>query len=204
MTYAEVISNIRDLGFSDDSEMEEFGELVYNSINRAISEINLLVTPIISSYEFEIDDSDEGYLYLRMPDVNERFLDFADTPVVFEAQGKESYTKFNDFEIETGDTMVINQDNYKGSFRIFFRADHEPIPYADDGSYPTQDQLAQELPLPRKAHFLVPLLAGYYVWLEDEPTKAAQYYNLYEQGVETVSSSDNSKRIRVRVLPGGM
>lgn len=204
MTYAELINNIRDLGFSDNSEMEEFGELVYNSINRAISEINLLVTPIISSYEFEIDNSDEGYLYLRMPDVDEYFLDFADTPVVYEAQGEEQYTKFNDFEIETGDTMVIKQDNYKGSFRVFYRADHQPIPYNEDGSQPTPDQLAQELPLPRKAHFLVPLLAGYYVWLEDEPTKAAQYYNLYEQGVATVSSSDTSKKIRVRVLPGGM
>lgn len=204
MTYQELINNIRDLGFSDDAEMEEFGELVYNSINRAISEINLLVTPITETYEFEIDDADTGYLYIRMPDVDERFLDFADTPVVYEAQGQEQYTKFNDFEIEMGDTMVINQDSYKGSFRVFYRADHEPIPYSEDGTLPTQEQLAQELPLPRRAHFLAPLLAGYYVWLEDEPTKAAQYYNLYEQGVSTVSASEATKKFRVRVLPGGM
>ena len=204
MTYQELINNIRDLGFSDDAEMEEFGELVYNSINRAISEINLLVTPITETYEFDIDDADTGYLYIRMPDVNERFLDFADTPVVYEAQGKEQYTKFNDFEIETGDTMVINQDDYKGSFRVFYRADHEPIPYDAEEELPTSEQLAQELPLPRRVHFLVPMLAGYYVWLEDEPTKAAQYYNLYEQGVSTVSASEATKKFRVRVLPGGM
>ena len=202
MTYAELISNIRDLGFSDDSEMEEFGELVYNSINRAISEINLLVTPYIKRYEFEIDEADEGYLYLTMPDVDEYFLDFADTPVVYEADGEEQYTKFNDFDIEAGDTMVIRQDDYHGSFRVFYRADPEPIRYGEN--LPTAEELAQEIPLPRKAHFLVPLLAGYYVWLEDEPTKAAQYYNLYEQGVDTVSSTEASKKIRVRVLPGGM
>lgn len=204
MTYRELIANIRDLGFSDDSEMEEFGELVYNSINRAISEINLLVTPYTKKYEFEIDSTDEGYLYLSMPEIDPYFLDFTDTPVTYEADGKEKYTKFNDFEIETGDTMVIEQDSYHGSFRVFYRADPTPITYNADGTHPTDEELAQEIPLPRKAHFLVPLLAGYYVWLEDEPTKAAQYYNLYEQGVSTVSAQDATKKFRVRVLPGGM
>lgn len=204
MTYQELISNIRDLGFSDDSEIEEFGELVYNSINRAISEINLLVAPYIKTYEFDIDEADEGYLYISMPDVDGYFLDFAETPVVYEADGKDQYTKFNDFEIEAGDTMVIRQDSYHGSFRVFYRADPEPIRYSADGTRPTGEELAQDIPLPRKTHFLVPLLAGYYVWLEDEPTKAAQYYNLYEQGVNTVQSNDATKKIRVRVLAGGM
>lgn len=227
MTYQELISNIRDLGFSDDAEMEEFGELVPNSINRAITEINLEVSPIIERYEFdlmgdEVDDTgkvikkgDSGYLYITMPDIDENFLDFADTPVHYsearpvrkrDEQGNwvtelvetPLYTRFNDYEIEAEDTVVINVDdlrlgnNQTYSFRIFYKVLHEPF----DGS-----QIDDNVPLPLKTHHLVPLLASYYIWLEDEPTKASQYYNLYEQ--KKAELTVNAKP-RMRVLSGGI
>lgn len=215
MTYQELVNNIRDLGFSDDSEVLEFGDLVPNNINRAITEINLEVAPIIGRYEFEITEEEEGYLYISMPDIDENFLDFADTPVLYSetrqvrkmnAQGEwvtetvESplYSKFNDYEIEANDTLVINADDLKigndqsMNFRVFYKVAHENY----DGT-----QGEQEIPLPKKTHHLVPLLASYYIWLEDEPVKAAQYYNLYEQkkGDLTVNAKP-----RMRVLSGGM
>lgn len=174
MNYQECIDNIRDLGFSDDDEMEEFGELVPNSINRAITEINLNVAPIIERYELTVDDTDTGYMYVTMTDVDENFLEFADNPVTFEENGKEVYKRFTDYDIEAEDTIVINTDDVKGSFRIFYKAAHETFTGAER-------ELREELPLPLKAHHLVPLIASYYVWMEDEPAKAAQYYNLYEQ-----------------------
>ena len=54
MNYGELKDQIRDMGFSDDAEIEEFGELIPNSINRAIEEINLNVAPIIETYEIEM------------------------------------------------------------------------------------------------------------------------------------------------------
>ena len=62
MTYQELINEIRDLGFSDDSEIEEFAEagLLYSAINRAITRINLELYPIIEKYEFDISDDDTG------------------------------------------------------------------------------------------------------------------------------------------------
>lgn len=195
MNYQEVIKNIRDLGFSDDSEMEEFGELVPNSINRAITELNLSIAPIIEKYEFDIDAEDGGYVYITMPDIDDNFLDFADTPVLFEQNGSALYSKFSDYEIESNDTVVINADEHKGSFRIFYKIAHETF---------TGEQLSTEVPLPLKAHHLVPLLAAYYVWLEDEPTKAAQYFNAYEQKAQEVLANSQSSHIRVRVLSGGI
>lgn len=227
MTYQELINNIRDLGFSDDAEMEEFGELIPNSINRAITEINLEVAPIIERYEFDLEGDkvdengkvikkgDSGYLYITMPDVDENFLDFTDTPVhysetrqvkklndqnewVTETVETPLYTRFNDYEIEAEDTVVINVDelrlanNETYSFRIFYKAMHTPF----DGS-----QIDERLPLPLKVHHLVPLIASYYIWLEDEPTKASQYYNMFEQ---TRTELTVNAKPRMRVLSGGI
>lgn len=197
MNYQDVINNIRDLGFSDDDEMEEFGDLVPNSINRAITIISLHSDPIIERYDLEITDDDSGYLFVTMPDVDDMFMRFSDTPVLIEKDGKGVYERFNDYELEANDTVVINADKYKGTFRICYVADHEPFTGANS-------ELGDDIPLPRKAHHLVPLLAAYYVWMEDEPTKAAQYYNLYEQENEKMKADDSSKNIRVRVLSGGM
>lgn len=195
MTYQEIINNIRDLGFSDDAEMEEFGDVIPNAINRAISQINLIVDPILEKYEFDITNEDDGYVYIVMPDIDENFLDFGDNPVLFEQNGTELYKKFTDYEIETNNTVVINGSENKGSFRIFYKAEHEHF----DGT-----QLDTEVPLPLKAHVLVPLLAAYYVWLEDEPAKAAQYYNLYEQESESILSSSTTSKQKAKILSGGI
>ena len=210
MTYQELIANIRDLGFSDDAEVADFQDLVPNSINRAITEINLDVAPIIERYEFDLTGTDTGYQYIIMPDVDENFLDFADVPVLFAesrpgADGKTvetpKYTRFNDYDIEANDTIVINADDLRIgdgeslSFRVFYKVAHTPYDEAQEA------QKVNELPLPRKVHHLVPLLASFYIWLEDEPTKASQYYNLYEQAKSNLTV--NAKP-RMKVLPGGI
>ena len=227
MTYQELISQIRDFGFAEDSEMQDFGDLVKNDINHAISTINMDVDPIIDKYEFEISGTDEGYLYISMPDVVDNFLDFAETPVLYaettavkkdgEWTGKETpiYKVFSDYDLEGNDTLVINADDFHGavpdkekdpeaytkaslesySIRISYRATHTPF---------TGTELDDTLPLKLRAHHLVPMLAAYYIWLDDEPVKAAQYYNLYEQAVQTFKDTSTGNRPRMRVLKGGI
>jgi len=196
MTYQELIDNIKSLGFSDDDEMQEFAEsgVLYDSINRSITEINLNITPIIERYEFELTDTDTGYIYIDMTDVDENFLELTDTPVLFEKDGAQFYQKFSDFQTEAGSTIVIDADANKGNFRIFYKAQHEKF---------TGTGLRDDLPLPLKVHHLVPLLASYYVWQEDEPAKAAQYYNMYEQKSTELASND-AQNIKVRIIPGGI
>ena len=199
MTYQELINEIRDLGFSDDSEIEEFAEagLLYSAINRAITRINLELYPIIEKYEFDISDDDTGYLYITMTDIDDLFLDFADTPVLFERDGADFYTKFADYEIEADNTLVINADKNKGSFRVFYKVAHDTFTGRTA-------QLKEDLPLQLKVHHLVPLLASYYVWNEDEPTKAAQYLNLFESEKAELKEQALARKFKVRVVSGGL
>lgn len=199
MTYQELINEIRDLGFSDDSEIEEFAEagLLYSAINRAITRINLELYPIIEKYEFDISDDDAGYLYITMTDIDDLFLDFADMPVLFERDGANFYTKFGDYEIESDDTLVINADKHKGSFRVFYKVAHDTFTGKTS-------QLKEDLPLQLKVHHLVPLLASYYVWNEDEPTKAAQYLNLFESEKAELKEQALARKFKVRVVSGGL
>lgn len=222
MTYQEMIDNIRDLGFSDDAEMEEFAEtgLLYTGINRAITELSLGGFPNYATHEFEVAGDETGYLYLVMPEIDEMFLDFKDIPVLYSTirpvkeDGVETtkttqmYTKFNDYEIESENTLVINLDTinanigaenkaeYKQNFRVFYIADHVPMDSETD--------LTTEIPLPRKAHHLAPLLAAYYIWLDDDSTKAVMYYNAYTERRAALEANSESNKIRIKVLPGGM
>ena len=195
MNYQEVIDNIRNLGFSDVEEMSEFGDIVPNAINRAISEININVAPIRERYEFSVDETDNGMLYITMTDIDDGFLEFVDNPVVYEEDGQEVYRPFSSYHIETEDTIVIDADGCKGSFRIFYKVAHETFTGSDR-------QLKEDVPLPLKVHHLVPLIAAYYVWLEDEPAKAAQYYNLYEQRKEDYI--EQSSKPKGTIQPGGI
>ena len=195
MNYQEVIDNIRNLGFSDVEEMSEFGDIVPNAINRAISEININVAPIRERYEFSVDETDNGMLYITMTDIDDGFLEFVDNPVVYEEDGQEVYRPFSSYQIETEDTIVIDADDCKGSFRIFYKVAHETFTGSDR-------QLKEDVPLPLKVHHLVPLIAAYYVWLEDEPAKAAQYYNLYEQRKEDYI--EQSSKPKGTIQPGGI
>lgn len=193
MNYGQLKTELVGLGFSDAEELVEFGQVVPDAVNRAITEINLTVAPIIGTYEIEQDGTEEDILYYEMPQLTKKngvvnFLDFADTPVKY---GTDVYKKFNNYEIENGDTLVID-GRIEGSFRVFYKKAHTPV------TLETTDDTEIELPL--KTHILVPLLAAYYVWLEDEKSKAVDYYNQYEK----LSQSITYERPRMTILSGGI
>ena len=195
MKYEQLKRELINLGFADESELEEFGTIVTDAINRAITEINLTVAPIIGTYEIEQDGTEEDILYYNMPSLTKRngvvnFLEFADTPVKI---GTDVYRKFSNYEIENSDTLVID-GRIAGIFKVFYKKAHTPI--TED----TPDDTELELPL--RAHVLVPLLAAYYVWLEDEKTKAVDYYNQYEKLSQHVLSE--SLKPRMTILSGGI
>lgn len=267
MTYRELIAQIRDFGFSDDTEIQDFGELISNDINQSITEINIEVYPIIGTLDFEIKDEDTGYLYIdltqtfsevltgdgvttefelertprqildityidssgeeqtitgytleenvvtfatvppsgRAMTVNyviygdPNFLEFTKTPIKVKengVNGRDTYETFNDYYIENDRIMVIDADKHKGFFRVFYKRLH-------DAFKGTDDEMETQLPLDPIVHYLVPLLSSYYIWLDDEPVKAAQYYNLYEQKKRDFLDGKVNKP-RMRVLKGGI
>lgn len=200
MTYQEIIDNIKSLGFSDDAEMEEFMDsgVLPDSINRAITKINLEVpgsAPRNKIYEFDIEDGETEPLYIDMESIDPLFVDFAETAMLRTDAGEDIYRQYNDFDIVNESTVLM--EPVAGEYRIQYKADPEKFTG-------TAEQLDATIPLARKVHHLVPLLAGYYVWLEDEPAKAAQYYNMYETEKNEIVDNSNSSKPRARILAGGI
>lgn len=174
MNYGQLKNEIRDLGFSDSAEMTAFGDIVPNSINRAITQINLKDAPIIAYYTLTQNGTETGLQEYDIEDLTKvgnvvRFLEFADTPIV-EVSDTE-YRPFTEYQIENN-TLILD-GSLSTTLRVFYKKSHTML--ASD----TED--STELELPTKAHHLVPLLASYYIWLEDENSKAVAYYNEYEK-----------------------
>ena len=189
MNYGQIKQNLISLGFAEESDYQEFEDLgyTYDCINRAIDQIENQF-PYIAKYEFEIDESDTGILYIDMTD-RTGFLGLAETPVVFEVNGEETFRKFGDYQIEMGHTIVIKVDDYAGMFRIYYNKQ------CTDITSTTSDAFVPELP--NKVHHLIPLLAAYYLWLDDDAAKAAQYYNMYETELALIMQKETAPRMRV-------
>lgn len=198
MTYEQLIAHVRDLGFGEDSEIQGFDEVVPNAINLAIAKINLEVpgsAPRNSEYDFSVDEADEETIYIDMEDIDEDFMEFAETPMLYSKEGSSFYLRFNNFDIINESTIVLDETEYAGDFRVLYKVSHERFTG-------TPAQLREELPLARKVHEIVPLLVAYFVWLDDEPSKAAQYYNMYEAAIEAIKEKANQPK--GRVLEGGI
>lgn len=175
MNYGEIKHNLISLGFAEESDYDEFEELgyTYDSINRAIQIIESYF-PYKAKYEFDIDEDDTGILYIDMSE-QDGFLSLADTPVLFEKDGEELYRKFSEYEIENDHTIVMKADDYSGSFRIYYTKLCTPL------TKDTPDTFVPEIP--QAVHHLIPLLAAYYLWLDDDERKAIQYKNDFDEAL---------------------
>lgn len=121
MTWAELKQEIRDLGFEDDSTMEDYSTIVINASNRAIEGvIDSAVIPL------------EGYFKIKLSSYNSDGTVNKEWKIPSVAKITSS----------TADTSVIN--------------------------------------LPDRVIKLVPLLASYFVWLDDDIQKATAYFNMYD------------------------
>lgn len=195
MNYGELIDRIKYLGFADDIDMGEYEDAIPDKINLAISEITNSVAPIIAKYEFEQDGTEDKLLYYDMEELTKTedgrktFIDFDKVPVFY---GDKVYTRFNDYEIENNSLII--DGSISGKFRVFYKKEHPKF------TVDTPDDAEIEVPL--KAHYLIPLLASYYIWLDDDQVKAVYYYNEYEKEAALVTSNRN--RPRGRILSGGL
>ena len=195
MNYKEIKDKIRDLGFVEDAELEALGEVIPNSINNAISEINRSVCPLIGKQEFEQDGEDDELLYYDIEDLTKvgdvvKFLEFADNPVMY---GTGVYKRFTNYEVEQ-DKIIIIDGKISGNFRVFYRKQHGQF------NENTLDGVECELPL--KCQDLIPLLASYYVWQDDDPQKAAIYYNMYLESKNSFLARENKPRFKI--MGGGI
>ena len=237
MDYAELKSQIRDLGFSDDTEIEEFEEVVPHAINLAIAEINQIVGSVVGTHEVELTGDEitivdmedaEGYLeltetpafikeitnchekkyvagrkYYKLSNDNVRtyieLIEGVDYNVGDDIPDNryweaDTFKVFNNFDSrEDGRMLFIRSRNVHGKLKIYYKKQAQQ--YTTD----TPDETV--IDLGRKYHPLIPLLASYYVWLEDDQSKATMYYNRYEMMMNSMVSA---KTPRIRIVTGGL
>ncbi|MEG1779141.1 MAG: hypothetical protein RR263_03495, partial [Oscillospiraceae bacterium] len=91
--------------------------------------------------------------------------------------GGESYKSVQDFKREQPWTLVLNGFE-KAQYTIFYKKSF--IPFTVD----TKDSFEIELPFDKQ--HLLPLLASYYIWLDDDDTKATVYYNKFISSVNVL------------------
>jgi len=189
MNYGELKHNLISKGFAEESDYEELEELgyTYDAINDAVAEISKEF-PYQTYYEFEIDESDTGIMYIDMSD-RPGFLRFGETPVLFEKDGEEMWRKFSEYDIEMDRRLVLKADDYKGSFRIYYYKEPTKV------TPTTPDDFEFEIPL--DAHLMIPYLAAYLLWLDDDERKAFAYKNDYEAAKNDITMKKNQPRARV-------
>lgn len=119
MTWLEIKNAIRDLGFEENSTMNDYKSIVINAVNRAINVV--YYTIVVPNNQWFISEMEEE----------------PEEPKIITA--------------ETNDTEVIL--------------------------------------LPNNVIQLIPLLASYYVWLDDDMVKATIYKNEYEDYKENLMAT---------------
>ena len=189
MNYGELKHNLISKGFAEEADYEEFEELGYtfDAINQAVNEIADHF-PCEAEFDFEIDESDTGILKVDMND-RKGFLALAETPIWYENNGEEIWRAFTEYDVKKNRELHIKADDYEGSFRIYYFK--LPTQITKD----TPDEFELELPL--GAHKLVPLLASYYLWLDDDERKAMMYKNDYMDALAVALQKLNQARAKV-------
>ena len=97
------------------------------------------------------------------------FIDFLDK--VQEGDGGNSYLTIKDFQVEKRHVLVLDGLT-RCEYTIFYRKNFIPFTTATPGT------AAIELDYDKE--YLLPLLAAWYVWADDEPSKASKWRNDYE------------------------
>ena len=184
--------HIKALAFEDEETITEYEEndVIPTAINRAIAMIGRTI-PILNTYEFSQDGEDAEFQTYDFSKLVKDFLSFDKHPM--QIDDGEKCEPFGNY-IEWNYHTIKVPGNVKGTFVVQYRA--KPVRYQ-----PGMDDV--EIPLEPITHEdLLPMLCAYFVWLDDDATKAAQYFNSYETELRDVVSV--LKRPRVRFLEGGV
>lgn len=106
------------------------------------------------------------------------FIDFLDKV----QEGDDSYLSIKDFQTEKRHVLVLDGLE-KAEYTIFYRKNFVPFTSSRSDAY--------EVELDYDKEHLLPLLAAWYVWADDEPTKAAKCKNDYEDYAESLLKEAN-------------
>lgn len=188
MTYADLKKEIQSLGFSDEDSMEEYKDIIITAVNRSMNLINTTVRPIIATKTIEL--ADNKYTTVDMSET-EDFVDFYGKPKI---SREDRILYLSDYFIEENKKITL-RGSEGDIVRIYYKKNPTPIT-AD-----TADTF--EIELDEIVQPLISLLAGFFIWLDDEPTKATMYQNMYDDLKTQILEACNANReIPVRFVGG--
>lgn len=188
MTYADLKKEIQSLGFSDEDSMEEYKDIIITAVNRSMNLINTTVRPIIATKTIEL--ADNKYTTVDMSEI-EDFVDFYGKPKI---SREDRILYLSDYFIEENKKITL-RGSEGDIVRIYYKKNPTPIT-AD-----TADTF--EIELDEIVQPLISLLAGFFIWLDDEPTKATMYQNMYDDLKTQILEACNANReIPVRFVGG--
>jgi hypothetical protein len=166
MNFKYVKSEIYNLGFSEEGDVDI--SIVLQAINRAVDTIANTVRPILSTYT--IAKSEPSQLKLMdfrsiAKDAGETFLGFGD---IFE-MSSDGYVPCSNRAIIGSYMLQLTTDR---EYLVFYKRLYTPVDEHTPDNF--------EFELDADLHVLIPLLAAFYVWQDDEERKADKLYNDYE------------------------
>ena len=159
-------SEIYNLGFSTPDDVEL--DIVLQAINRAVDTISNTVRPILSVHMLAKSDKPQLKLFdfkEIAKDAGETFISFGD---IFEFTD-DGYMPIRNHSIINRNLLQLKTDK---EYLVYYKRLYTPV------TVDTPDTF--EFELDADLHVLIPLLAAFYVWQDDEERKADKLFNDYE------------------------
>ena len=206
MTYEELRTRMIDFGFEEESYLTDEMALseFQSSINQARQTISQAV-PLIGRYDFVQDGTATGLhrIDLKAGTENDpegeiipisldgKFDKFDSMQIIYDGRA----FPFSDFTLEQGHVIVLNYA-LAGSFTIFYAKGIDSINVSTPDNFDIQ--------IDYEVEHLVPLLASYHAWLDDDIQKATMYYNEYEQELNRIlqSRAERQNKVKARIVGG--
>jgi len=206
MTFAELRQRMLDFGFEEQEYLSEAittSEFI-SSINQARQTIAQYF-PQQGRCDFTQDGTGTGLHRIDLQNKTENNAEGETVPITFDG----TFDSFNNMQIiQNGNALpfsdyTIEQDhivvlNYAlaGTFTIFFEKGVTLFTVS------TPDEA--DIEIHPEAEHLVPLLASYHAWLDDDMQKAVLYYNEYEQERDKILTrwQERNAKSKARIVGG--
>lgn len=158
-TWGEIRSEIINLGFENSDIYEKHKDIFIEAVNRACTVIACGVSPLIERLEVKKEEFENTHLFSAP---QEGFYQYA-CPVCTKGEEPVNVRVLPDKRV-----YIEEADDYT----LWYKRLPEKIDYNSPDDRP--------IDLTEPAGMLLPLLACYYIWQEDDERKAYAYRNDYE------------------------
>lgn len=177
-TWGELKNEILHLGFEKKDNYKNIENEVISAVNRSMVTICATVRPIKRRLQVEQQHTTEYDMVSLASDFMGLFL-----PVKKRGTDESATSRSM-----TNSSVVIEG---AGAFDIYYSAKPEKITSATPDSY--------VLPLDADVVELLPLLASYFIWLDDDERKAVMYWNKYDDlKMQIMAMSGQSKPVTAK------